>query len=319
VHVTALDGPTLSLLGGVDFRRRGSMTTGRSGHLSVLGYRLFYRSFGPENGAPTVLGLHGGPGASHDYLLPLADLADAGYRVVLFDQLGCGASEIPPDRSLFSLEHHVAETEGIRSGLGLGKVHLVGSSYGGTLAIAYALAHPDALRSLVTVGGLASVPLAQAEMNRLRGELPPDVRATLDACEANGTTDRPEYAAACAVFYRRYVCRLDPWPPELNRSLELAATHAVYPYMNGPSEFTITGTIREIDLSPQLGKIRAPTLVLGGRYDEVTPRVAQQIRDGIPGARGHTFEASSHTPFWEERAEFFRVLRAFLQSVDRGA
>ncbi|HTP55359.1 MAG TPA: proline iminopeptidase-family hydrolase [Thermoplasmata archaeon] len=287
----------------------------RSGEVAVLGHHLFYRSFGPEKAAP-VLALHGGPGASHDYLLPLVDLTDAGFRVVLFDQLGCGSSEVPDDRTLFSLEHHVAETDGIRRALGLGPVHLVGSSYGGLLAIAVALAHPASLRSLTTVGGLASVPLASAEMARLVRELPTETQATLRRCEAGGTTGSAEYQAAAMEFYRRHLCRLPTWPTELTRSLELAMTHPVYPYMNGPSEFTITGTIREIDLSARLGEIRRPTLVLGGRSDEVTPRVAEQIRQGIPGAQGVTFEESSHVPFWEERARFMSVVASFLTRVD---
>jgi len=293
--------------------------TETSGYVPGPEYRLFYRSFGPAGTAPTILGLHGGPGASHDYLLPLADLAREGYRVVLFDQLGCGRSDVPPDVAEFTLEHHVLETEQVRQGLGLGRVHLVGSSYGGLLALAVALSHPESLRSLTTVGGLASVPFASAEMGRLRAGLPAAVRAVLDRCEAGGTTDRPEYAEAAMVFYRQYVCRLDPWPPELVRSFELAVSHPVYPHMNGPSEFTITGTIKEIDLTPQLPTIRTPTLVLGGRYDEVTPRVAEQIYRGIPGARHHTFEQSAHVPFWEERAAFVRVLGDFLRWVDGAA
>ncbi|HYA10115.1 MAG TPA: proline iminopeptidase-family hydrolase [Thermoplasmata archaeon] len=293
------------------------MDQGRSGFVPVQGHRLFYRSFGEAAGRPTVLGLHGGPGASHDYLVPLADLTRYGYRVVLFDQLGCGRSDVPDDHALFTLEHHVLETEEVRRGLDLGRVHLLGSSYGGLLALAYTLEHQDQLRSLTTVGGLASVPLAREEMDRLRAELPQKVRATLDRCEAAGTTGGPEYAAAAMEFYRRHVCRLEPWPPELTRSLELAASHPVYPLMNGPSEFTITGTIRDVDLAPQLHRIHVPTLVLGGRYDEVTPRVAEQIRQGIPGARGVTFAESAHVPFWEERERFTSVVGTFLQGVDQ--
>lgn len=295
------------------------MEEGTSGFVEVLGYRLFYRSFGSRPGATTVLGLHGGPGGSLDYLLPISDLATHGYQVVLFDQLGCGRSEIPPGTSLFTLEHHIQETEGIRRALDLGRVHLLGSSYGGLLAIAVALAHPGGLRSLTTVGGLASVPLARAEMDRLRLALPSDVRATLDRCERDGTTDSAEYQAAAMEFYRRHVCRLPVWPAELTRTLDLALSHPVYPFMNGPSEFTITGTIRDIDLSPRLGEIRLPTLVLGGRYDEVTPTVADQIRHGIPGARGVTFLESAHVPFWEERERFLSVVAEFLRSVDRAA
>jgi proline iminopeptidase len=292
------------------------MVAEESGFVTVDGFRLFYRSFGGGSSRPVVLGLHGGPGGSHDYLAPLVDLTDRGFRVVLFDQLGCGRSELPEDQALFSLEHHVRETEGVRGALGLGRVHLLGSSYGGLLAIALALRHPQQLRSLTTVGGLASVPLATAEMNRLRAELPPEVRATLDRCEATGATATPEYLAACMEFYRRHLCRLWPWPEELSRTLELAAQRPVYAYMNGPSEFTITGTIRDVDLSPRLGEIALPTLVLGGRYDEVTPTVADQIRNGIPGARGVTFRESSHVPFWEERALFVEILARFLRDLE---
>jgi proline iminopeptidase len=292
------------------------MSEGRSGYLPILGFRQYYRSFGPEHGAATVLCLHGGPGASHDYLLPLADLTRHGYRVVMFDQLGCGESEVPDDRSLFTLEHHVLETEAVRNSLGLGRVHLLGSSYGGLLALAYTLAHPEALRSLTTVGGLASVPFTSAEMARLRAELPASVRATLDRCEASGATGSAEYKAAAMEFYRRHVLRLSPWPPEVERTFELIERRPVYALMNGPSEFTITGTIRDIDLSSQLPRIRTPTLVLGGRYDEVSPAVAQQIASAIPGARSVTFSESSHLPFWEERERFMAVLSSFLRSVD---
>lgn len=291
-------------------------TTPTEGYCSVDGFRLYYQAYGPGQGAPTVLGLHGGPGASLDYLTPLGDLAARGYRVVLFDQLGCGRSDVPPDTERYSLEHHLLEVEGIRTGLGLGRVHLVGSSYGGLLGLAYALAHPEGLRSLTTVGGLASVPLTVAEMRRLIAELPAEVRATIDRCERSGATSSAEYQAAAMVFYRRHLCRLDPWPPELLRTLERMSAGPVYAYMNGPSEFDITGTIRSVDLSGELHRLRLPTLVLGGRYDEVSPLVAEQIRSGIPGARSVTFERSSHVPFWEERDRFLEVLAAFLRSVD---
>jgi proline iminopeptidase len=114
------------------------------------------------------------------------------------------------------------------------------------------------------------------------------------------------------------MCRLDPWPSDLLRTMDLIAARPVYRYMNGPSEFTITGTIRDLDLSPRLGEIHLPTLVLGGRYDEVTPVVAEQIHAGIPGARSVTFPESSHVAFWEERAAFTETLSSFLLEVDRG-
>ena len=284
------------------------------GFVEVLGFRLFYRSFGDPH-APTVLGLHGGPGATHDYLLPFADLASDGFRVVLFDLLGCGRSEVPEDHTLFSLDHNVAEVEGVRTGLGLGRVHLIGSSYGGLLALAYAIRRPEHLRSLITVGGLADVPFASAEMARLKGSLPAETQEVLRRHERSGRFEDPEYLRAVDEFYHRFLCRMDPWPAEFQHSLDMTVRRPVYHEMNGPNEFTITGSIRDIDLTPDLPRIRAPTLVLGGRYDEVTPRVAEQIAKGIPGARRVEFAQSSHVPFWEERDAFHRTVAEFLRSV----
>jgi proline iminopeptidase len=287
------------------------------GSLKVLGYELFYRSVGPADAEATVLTLHGGPGGSHDYLLSLRDLTQRGYRVVFFDQLGCGRSEIPPGTDLFTLEHHIEETEGIRTALGLGRVHLLGSSYGGLLGLAYAIKYQQNLRSLVTVGGLPDVPFASAEMNRLIGELPPGDAQAIRDHGARGELTHPDYVRATTLFYQTYLCRLPEWPPEITRTLQLTEERPVYRYMNGPNEFTITGTIRDINLVPELPRIRVPTLVLGGRYDEVTPAVAEQIHAGIPGSRRVTFERSSHTPFWEEREAFMSVVAAFLRDVDR--
>ena len=284
------------------------------GFVRALGFRLFYRSFGNPSD-PTVLGLHGGPGASHDYLLPLSDLAHEGFRVVLFDLLGCGRSEVPSDSALFTLDHNVQETDAVRMGLGLGRVHLIGSSYGGLLALAYALKHGPHLRSLITVGGLASVPLASREMERLKNSLPAETLRVMELHERKGTLQSPEYLAAVEVFYRNFLCRLPQWPKEVQHSLEMCTKRPVYGLMNGPNEFTITGSIRSIDLSKQLSEIRVPTLVLGGRYDEVTPVVAEQIRSGIPGARRVEFSRSSHMPFWEERPEFVRTVLEFLRSL----
>jgi len=286
------------------------------GTVRVLGHRLFYRSFGaPRRGV--LLTLHGGPGATHDYLLPLADLARDGYRVVFFDQLGCGRSEVPRSATEYTVERYTEEVEAVRRALRLGRIHLVGSSWGGLLALSVARTYPASLQSLVTIGGIADIPLAEREMRRLRNRLPPAARRALDRYEARGEFDHPAYLRACREFYERHLCRVRPWPRELQHSLEMAARRPVYPTMNGPNEFTITGTIRYWDMSRDLGRIRTATLVTGGRYDEVTPRVARQIHEGIPGSTWVTFARSSHTPFWEERPRFMEVVARFLRAHPR--
>jgi len=283
------------------------------GFVEVFGYKLFYRTFGDPNKG-TILCLHGGPGGTHDYLLSLMDLAGHGYRVVFYDQLGCGKSDVPKNLALFTIERAVEEVEGVRRALSLGKVHLVASSYGGLLAIAYALKYQRNLKSIVTVGGMASVPLTIAEMERMRSDLPPDVVEVMRKYEELGEYENPEYQKAVEVFYRKHLCRLEEWPKELLHTLA-HVSRPVYGTMNGPTEFIIIGNIRYWDVTDQLHKIRVPTLVTGGRYDEVSPKVARSIHRGIRRSKLVIFPDSSHLPMWEEREKFMAVVCKFLDRI----
>ncbi|MGI0129699.1 MAG: proline iminopeptidase-family hydrolase [Thermoplasmata archaeon] len=283
----------------------------RDGFVPVHGYRFYWKSFGEPGTAGTIVALHGGPGGTHDYLLCLADMVAHGYRVVLYDQLGCGRSELARDEAEYSVDRDVEDLEEFRRALGVERMHLLGSSYGGLLAIAYALAHPVPIGSLTIASGLADVPLAVREMARLCRELPPPLPAFLDRHGARGEFQHPEYLAAVGEFYRRHLCRLSPWPAEVTYTME-HGNSPKYRVMNGPNEFTITGTIRDWDATPRLGEIRAPTLITTGRYDEVTPAVAESIHRGIAGSELVLFPASSHTAFWEERPRYMETLRGFL-------
>jgi len=194
---------------------------------------------------------------------------------------------------------------------------VLGSSWGGFLAQEYAFTHPPGLRSLVLTDTAASFPDFVTEANRLRGELPPDVEATLKRHEDAGTTDDPEYEEACMVFYQRLLCRLDPFPPELVESFEwIARDPTVYHTMNGPSEFHVIGSIRDWQSRDRLGEIDVPTLLTSGRYDEATPALQETLRDGIPNSEWVLFEESSHTPFVEERQRYMQVVGEWLARHD---
>jgi proline iminopeptidase len=286
------------------------------GFVKVLGYNLFYESFEPEDEKikGTLLCLHGGPGTPHNYLSPLADLARLGYRVVFYDQLGVGKSEMPKNKFMFSIEYGVEEVEAFRKEMKLGKIHLFGSSYGGLLAIAYALKYQKNLLSLITAGGLASVPLTVSEMRRLKSLLPPEVQSTLEKYEAEGDFENPEYVKAAMIFYRTYICRLPEWPADFQYSVD-NVSRPVYGLMNGPNEFTIVGNMMYWDATEKLHLIKVPTLVTGGRYDEVTPRVARAIHNGVKGSKLVIFPKSSHVAFWEEREKYMRVVGSFLDGI----
>ncbi len=287
------------------------------GRVSFRGHKVWYRIVGgpEEPGKLPLLCLHGGPGAPHDYLEPLEELAMSGRRVVFYDQLGCGNSDLPSDPSLWTIELFVNEIDVIRDALGLDHVHLLGQSWGGMLALEYTLTRPAGLASLILASTTASVPEWIAEANRLRADLPPEVQQVLLHHEATETTDNPVYQDLMMMFYKRHVCRLDEWPEFVTRTFDLLRQE-VYGTMWGPSEFHATGTLREWDVRDRLGEIDIPTLVTAGRYDEATPDLAETLRRGIPNSEVVIFEESAHMAHAEEPERYRQVLKDYLTRVE---
>ncbi len=292
----------------------------QEGRIPFHGYHTWYRVVGDheEPGKLPLLALHGGPGATHDYLESLEAMAATGRRVIFYDQLGCGQSATPSNPSLWTVDLYVEEVNAVRAALGLDRVHILGQSWGGMLGMEYALTRPAGLASLTIADSPASMTQWVAEANRLRAELPPDVQQTLLSHEAAGTTDSPEYIAAVDVFYRRHVCRVDPMPEYVARAFaNIDANPEVYHTMNGPSEFHVIGTLKDWDITDRLGEIHVPTLVMSGRYDEATPVIAETVHHGIPGSEWVLFEHSSHMPHAEEPERFMQVLGDFLTRVEQ--
>lgn len=298
--------------------RHPFLTTGKpqaEGKIAVPGGNVWYRIAGPDAPGVPLLVLHGGPGAGHDYLESLQALADE-RPVVFYDQLGCGRSDIPEDESLWRVPRFVDEVAAVRGALSLERVHLLGQSWGGWLAIEYMLTRPDGIVSLTLANTSASVDEFLAEALRMVSELPAETRATIERCEAEGTTESPEYLAACMAFYQRHLCRLPEWPPEMLRTMANIQATPVYGCMWGPSEFTLTGNLAGWDRRRRLSEIAAPALIISGKYDEMGPSCQETLRQGVPGSRLHIFENSSHSPHVEEPEAFFPVLRGFLSVAE---
>ena len=139
----------------------------------------------------------------------------------------------------------------------------------------------------------------------------------LDRHEAAGTTDDPEYTEAAMAFNRRHVCRVDPWPDCVLRSFEFIERHGVvYHTMNGPSEFHVTGTMREWSIVDRLGEIDVPTLVVTGEHDEATPAINRTVAEGIPGAESVILPGASHMAHVEQTERYLRLLDRFLSRVE---
>jgi proline-specific peptidase len=280
----------------------------REGFIEVPGGRVWYRSVG-EGGTP-LLCLHGGPGFTHYYLEPLEALADR-RQVIFYDQLGCGRSDRPADGALWTVDRFVEELATVRAALGLERLHLFGSSWGGMLAMQYVLDRRPALESLILCGSPASMIRWVKDCDELLAEEPDDVRRVIREHEEAGFTACPEYQSAILGFYRAHVCRMSPWPAGLERSFAEAG-YEVYNAMNGPSEFTVTGTLKTWDIMDRLGEIGVPTLLVGGRYDECRPAHMEEMHRRIAGSRLATIEDASHLCFAEQPGEFNDLVNSFL-------
>ncbi|OYV51900.1 MAG: amino acid amidase [Rhodospirillales bacterium 20-60-12] len=292
----------------------------REGFAPFAGHRTWYRVVGPlDGGQPPLLILHGGPGATHDYVDRFRLLAGPDRAVIHYDQLGCGNSSHLPaqDPSFWTVDLFLAELDHLLDHLGIaGRYDLLGQSWGGMLGAEHAIRQPAGLRALVIADSPASMITWVAEANRLRAELPASVQQALTAHEAAGTTDHPDYLAAVDVFYERHLCRVKPQPEEVVRSFtKLAANPQVYHAMNGPSEFHVIGSLKNWDITAQLNRIIVPTLVLSGRFDEATPIVIRPFIEHIKGARWVEFPQSSHMPHVEETESCMAVVDEFLRAA----
>ena len=256
--------------------------------------RTWYRITG-EGGRTPLVCLHGGPGSTHNYFRPLERLADE-RQVVLYDQLGCGRSDRP--EVAWDLAVFLEELEHLCDHLDLAEIHLLGTSWGGMLALEHALAQPGSVRSLVLSSTLASADEWVAEVKRLRDAIEGEDDEVLDE------------------FDRRHFFRGESAPLELVRMREERSS-AVYEAMWGPNEWTMTGVLAGWDVRPRLGELRMPTLIVRGAHDLSTAAISKTLTQGIPHAREVVFAASSHTPVLEETERYLRTVRDFFYSVER--
>jgi pimeloyl-ACP methyl ester carboxylesterase len=296
----------------------GPEASGVSGSVPFRGGVTWYRvagsrSSGPgqvqtigsaDDAAPLVL-LHGGPGAGHNYLLPLIELFGEDRAIVFYDQVGCGNSTPRPDwpDESFTMDLFLQELESLVVHLGLNRFHLLGHSWGGMLATEYALAHPGKIASLTLCSTAASVKLMMGSLLPLYA-----------AVEAEGVPPEQFMEAFCA----RHICRITPLPDGLAQSLSLLAKNPQVNRAMNTSDETgeIVGTLRGWTSEDRLTQISAPTLVMHGEFDEQDASAHEPFLKLIPDVRGHVFAGASHSAYSESPEEFREVLAPFLAAND---
>lgn len=285
----------------------------REGYVEVDGGKIWYRIVGSGDATPVIL-MHGGPGASSQYLKELERLA-VDRPVIFYDQLGSGKSDRPKDQSLWTTERFVKELGQLRTALHLRNVHLYGHSWGSMLAIEYMRTNPAGVKSLVMASPVPSASRWESDADRLILGLPQEMQDSISRHEAEGTTDSEEYQAAMMEYYQRHLSVSDPWPDYLVETFE-DLNGDVYGYMWGPSEFSATGTLKSFEREDFLPQIKVPILWTAGRFDEATPESLEHYHSLTPGSEIAIMENSAHMTMADEPEAYAKVVSDFLKRVD---
>lgn len=284
---------------------------GVKGFVRVTGGRIAYRVAGARKKGVPLIVIHGGPGATHEYLEPLEALADE-RPVVFYDQLGCGDSDKPDNPRLWTIERYARELGELREALKLDRVHILGHSWGTMIAVDYMLTgRPRGVQSLVLAAPCLSASRWCADQRAHLRRMPESFRRIVRRAEASGEYSSKPYQDAMTQYYKKHVCRLDPWPECVTRSFARLNLD-IYGKMWGPSEFTVRGTLKKYERASRLGRLRLPVLFTAGRHDEASPKSAAYYRSKVKGAEFAILEGASHAHHLEKTDEFLRKVRGFL-------
>jgi len=270
-----------------------------------------------------VLLLHGGPGGTHEFFENFDGyLPNEEVEYIYYDQLDSYYSDKPNDSTLWTIEHFVDEVEQVRKALKLNKdnFYLLGQSWGGIIAMEYALKYQQNLKGLIISNMMASAPKYEKYAKEVLGpQLPPEVWKEISVIEVKGDYENPRYSELLMkYYYTQHVLRkpLEEWPEFINRSLG-HLNPKIYLYMQGYSEFGITGnaTLKNWDVSKRLKEITVPTLMIGGKYDTMDPNYMEWMSRQVKQGRGLTLN-SGHLVQFDDPKNYFNGLINFLKEVD---
>lgn len=286
-------------------------------------YKVWTKRVG-NNPRIKVLLLHGGPAATHEYWESFDSFfPQEGIEYYYYDQLGSYYSDQPDDTTLWNLPRFVEEVEEVRQALGLDSTNffLVGNSWGGILAMEYALKYQQNLKGLVIANMMASAPLyGKYAEEVLAKQMPPDVLKEVREIEAKKDFDNPRYMELLIPnFYTQHLCRFpaDQWPDGVNRAFK-HLNHVIYAMMQGPSEFGVGGKLANWDRTKDLPNITVPTLTIGAKHDTMDPEHMKWMSTQVKRGRFLYCENGSHMSMWDDQEHFFPGLIQFLRDVDAG-
>jgi proline iminopeptidase len=287
--------------------------------IEAPGAKIYCKSLG--SGSPLLL-LHGGPGADHTdflpHLLPLAKRR----RLILIDQRGSGRSERLADPSGYTLDGMIEDIEAVRKAFGLRKPDVLGHSFGGILAQAYAIRHPGAIKHLILAGTAASARTIDADFRRMRAAVSAAVRDRLAALEAKGIFRKDGsyvrgYAALCSRVYAPYMYRRGVHP--IKSEEYVTGWNVLREMWVRRSDFRVEGNLRGFDFTKQLRRVEMPTLVVAGDHDMVSLRSVEQLAASLPRSELHVMARCGHMMFVDDAPTFNALIETFLASATRRA
>jgi len=287
----------------------------------VGNFKVWTKRFG-NNPTIKVLLLHGGPGGTHEFFESFESFfPQQGFEFYEYDQLGSFFSDKPKDSSLWTAPRFVEEVEQVRKALGMNKdnFYLLGHSWGGILAMEYALKYQDNLKGLIISNMMASCPAyGKYAQDVLSKQMNPKVLDTIRMIEAKGDFANPKYMQLLLPnFYNEHLCRLNPWPEALERAFP-HLNNEIYTMMQGPSEFGVSGRLANWDRSKDLPKIKVPTLTIGGQHDTMDPEYMKWMATQVQQGRSLICPDGSHCAMWDDQAHYFPGLISFIHDVDAG-
>ncbi|MCC6462145.1 MAG: proline iminopeptidase-family hydrolase [Saprospiraceae bacterium] len=287
-------------------------------------FNVWTKRFGQHPKIKLLL-LQGGPGCTHEYWECLESFLPAeGIEFIYYDQLGTGFSDNPNDTALWDLPRYVEEVEQLRTALGLtpDNFYLLGHSWGGILAMEYALKYQNNLKGLIISNMMASCPeYGNYADEVLAKQMPPQVLDSIRQIEARGDFANPKYMELLLPnFYAVHICRipLDQWPEPMQRSLN-KINQSLYVTMQGPSEFGISGKLEKWDVKAKLPSLKVPTLSIGATHDTMDPEHMKWISTAVQKGRFLLCPKGGHMCMWDDQKTYMNGLISFLRDVDAGA